>query len=432
MPLRLCDVRELASRMANAWRMPNVDDIQSDQFATIARATPASMLGHILNTTIALVAFSQAIPSAELAAWGLLSYFIAGYVLLCALKRAPSKGLGNIRRGVRKAIIFGIALAAPWSILVCLYLGELPQHEEVLLVTLCVGMAASGSILLSPVYPAAIAYMSTILVPATIACFAIVGGTDYNLLGGLCGSFALFLLTLISSATNLFAQKVAAVQKLETSLFAVSQAREEIERIASSDGLTGLANRRSFTAFLQDLQKNGQSGNIGTKFGLFFLDLDKFKLVNDTHGHSVGDDLLVSVANRLNECVRAGDFVARLGGDEFAIITLGIAQESEAQIIADRLIKRLSEPHYIAGLQIFSGVSVGAALSQEHSYDCRSLLAFADSALFDAKSKGRGTFCIYIARTPATVDARRQVELRFGARNQAALIHPVLKSARLS
>jgi diguanylate cyclase (GGDEF)-like protein len=128
---------------------------------------------------------------------------------------------------------------------------------------------------------------------------------------------------------------------------------------------------------------------------LHLLDLDGFKAVNDTYGHPAGDLLLQEVARRMLATVRAGDTVARLGGDEFVIIQMGINQDSEAEMLARRLIRSLSAPYQINGETLRVSVSVGIALAPEQGRDLEHLIACADAALYRSKEGGKGQlrFC---------------------------------------
>jgi diguanylate cyclase (GGDEF)-like protein len=121
---------------------------------------------------------------------------------------------------------------------------------------------------------------------------------------------------------------------------------------------------------------------------VLFMDLDGFKLVNDTHGHDVGDLLLQQVAARLRECVRASDIVGRLGGDEFVLLMTDNPSPKEASQIADKLITRVSEPYIFGNRQMRIGASIGIALFPEDATTADQLLVLADSAMYVAKRGG--------------------------------------------
>jgi diguanylate cyclase (GGDEF)-like protein len=169
------------------------------------------------------------------------------------------------------------------------------------------------------------------------------------------------------------------------------RAQAEIEHMAHHDALTGLANR---ALFCQRLTSSLQSGH--HPIAVMYLDLDRFKAVNDTLGHASGDQLLRMAADRLIRCVRKGDLVARLGGDEFAIIQFDDNQPKAAEALASRLRHAVAAPFEISEQQVTVGASIGIALSDaEDGIDHELLLMRADMALYDAKSNNRGTHSFF-------------------------------------
>jgi diguanylate cyclase (GGDEF)-like protein len=162
--------------------------------------------------------------------------------------------------------------------------------------------------------------------------------------------------------------------------------------LARQDALTGLPNRLQLRERFDD-EILGLGG--GRLLALHFLDLDKFKPVNDRYGHPVGDALLKAVAGRLTHMLRASDTAARLGGDEFVIIQTGIAHPDEARMLAMRLLRTLSAPYQIDGHDLRIGVSVGVALAPGDGTDLDTLASRADAALYQAKSSGRGTVAFW-------------------------------------
>ncbi|GAB6051734.1 hypothetical protein JCM17960_05540 [Magnetospira thiophila] len=174
---------------------------------------------------------------------------------------------------------------------------------------------------------------------------------------------------------------------------------EEIQRLALTDPLTGLANRNRFETALDDAIKFGRRFKF--QAALLLLDLDKFKMVNDTYGHPVGDELLCVVASLLSDGLRAVDTVARLGGDEFGVILEGISHRRDAEHLAQQYVEKLCVPFDIDGQSISIGVSVGIAHFPDDADDAAELNRRADLALYLAKEEGRGTYRAY---TPALED----------------------------
>ena len=182
----------------------------------------------------------------------------------------------------------------------------------------------------------------------------------------------------------------------------------QIERMAHHDALTGLPNKG---VFRERLAQAVQRTRGGEPLAVLYLDLDRFKAVNDTLGHPVGDELLRATAQRLCECLRQSDMVARLGGDEFAIIQADAPQPAAANSLAERLVRVLGAPFEIDGHQIVIGASVGVAFSPEHGTDPDELLKKADLAMYDAKAAGRGAASFFNTTMDEQVQGRRALEL---------------------
>lgn len=166
-------------------------------------------------------------------------------------------------------------------------------------------------------------------------------------------------------------------------------ADSEVERVAASrDALTQLANRRAFNLQLRQAADGSRSPGEGV--GVAFVDLDKFKEVNDKYGHGAGDEVLAEVSQRLLQEVRATDTVARLGGDEFAILLRGLVSRDKAAEIAERLIQALRQPIQLsAGEAVRCGASIGIALSSRDVSGSDQLMQAADEAMYQAKRAGR-------------------------------------------
>jgi diguanylate cyclase (GGDEF)-like protein/PAS domain S-box-containing protein len=162
---------------------------------------------------------------------------------------------------------------------------------------------------------------------------------------------------------------------------AAESASQELARLASSDPLTGLANRHELNRWMNQALSSNE------RFVVMFFDLDGFKPVNDSHGHSVGDRVLIELARRLRIQVRAADLVARFGGDEFVVATV-VATADEAAGLAQRLLHDVAQPVVALGVRVTLTASVGLALS-DHTTDPERLLGDADLALYHAKNQGR-------------------------------------------
>jgi diguanylate cyclase (GGDEF)-like protein/PAS domain S-box-containing protein len=167
-------------------------------------------------------------------------------------------------------------------------------------------------------------------------------------------------------------------------------AEEKIILLARTDGLTGLANRSMFTERLSQSHAGAQRGAL--PFAILYLDLDKFKPVNDTFGHPVGDLLLQQVAQRLRDCTRESDLVARLGGDEFAILQAEIKEPANAGTLAAKIQTALALPFWINGNRINISVSIGISPYLPGGSGADAMLVQADLALYRSKDKGRNQY----------------------------------------
>lgn len=184
-------------------------------------------------------------------------------------------------------------------------------------------------------------------------------------------------------------------------------AEQKLNQLAHFDALTGLPNRVMLYDRLQQAVLVAQRGP--RLLGVFFLDLDRFKQINDVHGHEVGDQVLKAVADRLRSTVRPTDTVARLSGDEFVILAPGLRSAEDAAFLAEKLLDRFAQPLDLPGLSITSRPSIGITLYPLDDTDTEGLLRHADSAMYQAKQAGRGCFRLFTAEIDP--ERRRQLDL---------------------
>ena len=168
---------------------------------------------------------------------------------------------------------------------------------------------------------------------------------------------------------------------------------QEISKLATTDGLTGLANRLVSQDTISHALKRAKE--YGEMCALLFVDLDRFKIINDTLGHHIGDLLLKQVARRLNRCVRKTDTVARLGGDEFTILLTDITSETNACNVAQKVLSELSKPFWIEGHELMLTGSIGISTYPQGGDKVIDFVKNADTAMYQAKAMGRNTYQIY-------------------------------------
>lgn len=228
---------------------------------------------------------------------------------------------------------------------------------------------------------------------------------------------ARFWMSLLSGIALLLGIVVAAAV-----LYYTNRASREREHLVTHDALTGLPNRMLFLDRLGQSLVRAQRRN--TLVGVMFIDLDRFKRVNDTLGHASGDALICEVARRLRATTRAEDIVARLGGDEFGVV-IDAARIGHVLQVVEKILGRVNEPCRIAGRELFSSCSIGVSVYPNDGSDAGSLLKNADAATFIAKSGGRNRFQLYDAAMNAMAEERLQLEteLHYALERNQFLFH---------
>jgi diguanylate cyclase (GGDEF)-like protein/PAS domain S-box-containing protein len=192
---------------------------------------------------------------------------------------------------------------------------------------------------------------------------------------------------------------------------------EKLAHDALHDSLTGLPNRKRLMSRLtRSLERLRRAPDC--PFAVYFVDLDRFKIINDTLGHQAGDDMLLKITERLELAVRPSDMVARLGGDEFVVVIDEVNTKEQLTSIADRILKQMSAPMTIAGQEVYTGASIGIVLGAPDYNRADDLLRDADLAMYRAKAKGKGRYEIYDATIHSgtlsllqlEIDLRRAIE----------------------
>ncbi len=211
---------------------------------------------------------------------------------------------------------------------------------------------------------------------------------------------------------------------------------EELAHQALHDSLTGMPNRALFRDRLDHALRRAArpiAGPVGTRTAVLFIDLDEFKLINDTLGHRIGDLLLVAAGGRIADAIRPGDTAARLGGDEFTVLLENLEDASEARIVADRILSSLASPFHIEGHDVVIGASIGIVLGDTAAKDPDDLLRSADTALYEAKGMGKGRHVTF----DPTMDQKAwhrlelETELRRAIQEDELIVHyqPIVELA---
>ena len=202
------------------------------------------------------------------------------------------------------------------------------------------------------------------------------------------------------------------------------EAEARMQHIAQHDSLTGLPNRLALLIRLGQLLPEARRHH--WKIGMMFIDLDRFKVINDTLGHQVGDEMLREVACRLSHVVRETDFVARLGGDEFVILLPGINSAADAALVAGKIVSALGIPIEAEGHELHTSPSIGISLFPDDGPDGDSILKNADTAMYHAKSAGRNNYQFFTATMNAAANERLGIERKLRhaiSRNEFSLVY---------
>ena len=187
-------------------------------------------------------------------------------------------------------------------------------------------------------------------------------------------------------------------------------AQERLRSVGFLDPLTGLYNRAVFVEGLGRRLEEFKLRRTSASFAVLYLDLDRFKIVNDSLGHLVGDELLIAASRRLESCLRHGDALARLGGDEFAILLNGLVDDGQANGIAFRIQEALSAPFSIGGREVFTSASIGIAYGPAHYTNPDEVMRDADTAMYHAKARGKARHEVFDADMHARVRDRLSLE----------------------
>ncbi|MFN8169382.1 MAG: EAL domain-containing protein [Candidatus Nanopelagicales bacterium] len=327
------------------------------------------------------------------------------------LERLRHPGAG-VTTAVRAATASMALSAFTWPLAVIMLQ---PRHPEGTWLTLffCVAAAASSSTASSAYRPFFLALIGADLVPVTL--LIAFGATDPSgdgtvvvprLLAVLAVLFMGLLYSSFVLVNRTIVESIQARQVQEALTIELSEANARLAHRATHDDLTGLANRALFREVLEEHVRD--SAATASRVAVLYLDVDRFKVVNDSLGHIEGDALLREVAVRLRRCVRGDDLLARLGGDEFTVVAPGIDAEA-ALSLGERIRSSFDDPFDVGGLRTVVSVSVGVALGHGES-NATDLMRYADAALYEAKGNGRNRVVLFDEAMRATLSTRLERE----------------------
>ena len=205
------------------------------------------------------------------------------------------------------------------------------------------------------------------------------------------------------------AKKVVGVLMLGSDISEVSEYREQLEYMAYHDALTSLPNRAMFNKRIASAMNSARRQQ--HLLGILMIDLDHFKSINDTLGHVIGDALLVDVAARILNTLRAGDSVARLGGDEFAILIQDVNKAEDLAVLASKILQMLALPFYVSQQELYVTASIGIAVYPQDTQHLDDFLKYADVAMYAAKKQGRNNYQFFVQELNQRMSQRLQLQV---------------------
>jgi len=363
-----------------------------DKINGIVRTSPIAVIVNLLNSSLATLGLLGAVEPAPLLVWWALTWLLCAYVWTRYQKARHRIAKRASLKAVKRAVLLSVLLAAPWGWLPIAYIGSAPIETETLLFGISAGMMAGGGFLLSRVPAASLAYMLTIALPFAVKCWY-VGDTHLMVISMFALVYIVAMLVLVLHHACVLYERDANVKTLSEQMAALNQARDDIAQLAAYDSVTGLANRREFNDRLDAALLTAR--DTCSQIYLMLIDIDHFKDINDTLGHSAGDELLQILAQRLQSACSQSDLVARLGGDEFAILIAKPMTEADIEAQAQKFLSALSATVDLKGVRISSGCSIGVSNYPQDAADRERLMSYADIALYHAKEAGRGRVCIF-------------------------------------
>jgi diguanylate cyclase (GGDEF)-like protein len=360
--------------------------IQQSLLEQLFAANTTTLVSSALLAIILAFAQRNSIPSYLVITW-LSLVLIVNFIRFVITRHHKSNPSNDIKITNRRLAQFRIGVITSgllWGMSSVLIYPHNDLQHQMFIIFILTGLAAGGIVSYSVDLVSAISYTMMILTPILIRLFVDESEMSYSM--GISGIlFLAFMLVSIRSINRNFLENI-------TLRHEAVEREDEIKQLAFYDPLTNLPNRRLLLDRLDHaLSSSARSGRRGA---LLFLDLDNFKMLNDTLGHDMGDLLLKKVAERLLRCVRESDTVARLGGDEFIVMLEYLSDVPEdaakqVQKVADLIIETLNIPYMLNTLEHNSTPSIGVALFGDHGNSHEELLKHADIAMYQAKKAGR-------------------------------------------
>lgn len=400
----------------------NIPRLRGELTACLYAALPLSLLVNLVcSTVLLLMLFDQGLAANLLAGWYLAVW--AMVLMRWSMYRHYQAGAGaELERTiwVRYAILGATCAGLLWGMVpIFLWPIDAPLYQAAELIIVG-GMAAGGAVSLAPSMVAALLFLAGALLPMIVRLLL-----EYHMPYGFLAFLALLYLLVIATTTR---RLNLLVYYAFVTRYQREQAEAKIQEQAFQDELTGLANRRLFNSHLQ--QEFARAKRQQYPLAVHFLDLDNFKMINDSLGHAVGDRLLKAVAAALKGRLRDEDLVARLGGDEFVILQTGLQGDAvtavhKVEMLAEDVRLLLQKPFRIKGHELHLSASIGVAMFPEDGDSADDIIKHADAAMYKAKDQGKNRVQFYLPEMQVAAMCRLQLikELRDAIAGDALTMH---------
>ena len=368
--------------------------VEAEQVRLLHENALLSQLVALVNAAILAYVLWPEVDPARIVPWLVCMVGVSALRLAEARAFALAAPIASDMRIWRNRFLVGAAASGVlWGATAVVLFPTQSLPHQVFVSFVIAGMVAGAVATLSPVMLAFALFAVPALAPVVLQFLLVAGPLHFPM------SFmgVLFGLAMMTVARHVNATMRESLR--------VSQRNEQL---AHFDALTGLPNRVMFSQSLdQALHRCHRSGS---PLALLFVDVDRFKNVNDALGHDAGDQLLREVAARMREALRASDIVARFGGDEFIVVIEDLPQPSFAASVAAKLLDAVAEPMHIEGQEFHVTASIGIATCPDDAGDARTLQKNADIAMFRAKAQGRNSYCFYAPQNEAHTLERLTME----------------------
>ena len=367
-----------------------------------------SLLAVILNSSILCWLLWNAQQATVLVSWYGLVLLVTAYRAIGALRYRRLREDDRMHgRWYRHAIIGAVLSGLTWGAAGYLLFSNDNIFNQSLLAFVIAGMCAGAVVSLATFLEACVPFLALSLLPFMVRLFS-EGSVEALQLGGMAALY-LVLMSIFASRVNR-----TIVHGFEMSHLR-QRAEDVVQRQALFDDLTGLPNRRLLNDRLR--QARARCERHGSHAALLFLDLDNFKRINDSLGHQAGDQLLIMIAERLQDQLRREDTAARLGGDEFVVLLTGLEGSIEGviasvHVTAERIREAVAAPCQLGGAELQVSASIGVSMLPSNAVEEEDLLKHADTAMYGAKAAGRNSVRFFVREMQVALEARLRMEHR--------------------